>query len=67
MRAADVLRESGLRTGTTAQNKAGQKMETVERLTEQEALAAKKMWSEIFYEDSEQFTDYYFAEKMVLL
>ena len=39
-------------------------METVERLTEQEALAAKKMWSEIFYEDSEQFTDYYFAEKM---
>ncbi len=42
----------------------GQKMETVERLTRQEALLTKKMWSEIFYEDSDQFTDYYYEEKM---
>ena len=39
-------------------------MEQVGKLTTQEALAARDMWSEIFYEDSEQFTGYYFAEKM---
>ncbi len=36
----------------------------VKRLTKEEAIAAKPLWSEIFYEDSERFTDYYFAEKM---
>jgi len=39
-------------------------METVERLSVQEMLGAKGMWSEIFFEDSERFTDYYFREKM---
>lgn len=39
-------------------------MVTVEKLTTDEALSARKMWSEIFSEDSERFTDYYFAEKM---
>lgn len=39
-------------------------MVRVEKLTTQEALAARDMWSEIFYEDSERFTEYYFAEKM---
>lgn len=33
-------------------------------LTTAEALAAKDLWSEIFYEDTAVFTDYYFAEKM---
>ena len=36
----------------------------VKRLTKEEAIAAKPLWAEIFYEDSQQFTDYYFAEKM---
>lgn len=39
-------------------------MEQVARLTAEEMLGAKPMWSEIFFEDSEKFTDYYFAEKM---
>ncbi len=39
-------------------------MEKAEKLTVREMLAAKPMWSEIFYEDSRKFTDYYFAEKM---
>lgn len=33
-------------------------------LTEQERQNARDLWSEIFYEDSEAFTDYYFREKM---
>ncbi len=39
-------------------------MQGPKRLTKEEALAAKALWSEIFYEDSPQFTDYYFEEKM---
>ncbi len=39
-------------------------MEQVIKLTTAEALAVKQMWSEIFFEDSQTFTDYYFAEKM---
>ncbi len=39
-------------------------MEEVVQLTAEERLAVKPMWSEIFYEDSDQFTDYYFAKKM---
>lgn len=39
-------------------------MEIVEKLTLTERLAVKQMWSEIFFEDSELFTDYYFREKM---
>lgn len=39
-------------------------MEEVVQLTKEERLAVKSMWSEIFYEDSDRFTDYYFAEKM---
>lgn len=39
-------------------------MEEVVQLTKEERLAVKPMWSEIFYEDSDRFTDYYFAEKM---
>ena len=39
-------------------------MEEVVQLTEKERLAVKSMWSEIFFEDSDRFTDYYFAEKM---
>lgn len=39
-------------------------METIEILTVKEALAVKPLWSEIFFEDSKRFTDYYFAEKM---
>ena len=39
-------------------------MEEVVHLTKEERLAVKSMWSEIFYEDSDRFTDYYFAEKM---
>lgn len=39
-------------------------METIEKLTVQEALAAKGLWAEIFFEDSDRFTAYYFAEKM---
>lgn len=39
-------------------------MEEVVQLTKEERLAVKPMWSEIFYADSDRFTDYYFAEKM---
>ena len=39
-------------------------METIKKLTTQEALAAKDLWTEIFFEDSDVFTDYYFKEKM---
>lgn len=39
-------------------------MEEVVQLTEKERLAVKPMWSEIFFEDSDRFTDYYFEEKM---
>ena len=39
-------------------------METIEKLTTSECIAAKEMWSEIFYEDPEKFTEYYFREKM---
>jgi len=39
-------------------------MERVERLTSAQALAARPLWSEIFFEDTDRFTDYYFAEKM---
>lgn len=35
-----------------------------ERLTKEEMQAAKPLWTEIFYEDSAAFTEYYFAEKM---
>ena len=34
------------------------------RQTTEEMLSAKALWSEIFYEDSDVFTDYYFREKM---
>lgn len=39
-------------------------MEEVVQLTKEERLAVKSMWSEIFFEDSDRFTDYYFEEKM---
>ena len=39
-------------------------VERVEQLTIEEALGAKALWSEIFFEDSAVFTDYYFQEKM---
>lgn len=48
----------------TGEKKAVSRMETVERLSVKEMLEAKKLWSEIFFEDSERFTEYYFAEKM---
>ncbi len=40
------------------------RMKEVVRLTKEEMLAARGIWQEIFFEDSEQFTEYYFAEKM---
>lgn len=39
-------------------------METIEKLTLEERLSVKPMWWEIFFEDSDLFTDYYFREKM---
>ncbi|MBO5093970.1 MAG: GNAT family N-acetyltransferase [Lachnospiraceae bacterium] len=39
-------------------------METIGKLTLRERLAVKPLWSEIFFEDSDLFTDYYFKEKM---
>ena len=36
----------------------------VVRLTASEMQGAKALWKEIFFEDSDMFTDYYFQEKM---
>ncbi len=51
-----------MKTGNKTEEQAD--IVTIEKLTTAEALSAKAMWSEIFYEDSQQFTDYYFEEKM---
>lgn len=43
---------------------AAQQEEKAVQLTKKETLGAKSLWSEIFFEDSAAFTDYYFKEKM---
>lgn len=48
----------------TEQEEGGGRRECIRRLSRQECLAAKPLWSEIFFQDSQAFTDYYFAEKM---
>ena len=43
----------------------GRKETVVKRLEQEACLTLRPLWEEVFYEDSVEFTDYYFQEKAV--